>query len=284
MRIPNEEKPHFSASQIICYLQCPLQYHFQYEMGIAWEKTPSAVLFGGAVHKGVEQINKGLMDGGIDIDMAKVEFTTAWKDGTLNEIAWKEDPSELYQKGGQLLELYANEMKDERPTEIELPFRLPIVDPKTGLFISQRDFVGKIDAIFTDDTIVEIKTTGRSPVQQEIDQNLQITLYSWAYRLLYGKPEKTIKVVNLVKTKEPKIAVIETKRTERDHSWLLATTYQVIRSIEQKLFYPNPIGGFGCFNCQYQSHCREEDDSAYHFLRHNGGDAGRPVESYAGSG
>jgi CRISPR/Cas system-associated exonuclease Cas4 (RecB family) len=252
-------------------------------MGITWEKTPSAVLFGGAVHKGVEQINKGLMNGGIDIAMAKTEFTVAWKDGTLNEIAWKEDPSELYQKGGQLLELYANEMKDQKPTEVELPFRLPIVDPKTGLFISQRDFIGKIDAIFTDDTIVEIKTTGRSPVQQEIDQNLQITLYSWAYRMLYGKPEKTIKVVNLVKTKEPKIAVIETQRTERDHSWLLATTFQVIRAIENKMFYPNPIGGFGCFNCQYQAHCREEDNGAYHFLPNNGGNAGRPVESYAGS-
>jgi len=266
MRIPDEEKPHFSASQIICYLQCPLQYHFQYEMGIAWEKTPSAVLFGGAIHKGVEQINKGLMNGGIDIAMAKTEFTVAWKDGTSSdEIAWKEDPSELYQKGGQLLELYANEMKDQKPTEVELPFRLPIVDPKTGLFIVQRDFVGKIDAIFTDDTIIEIKTTGRSPAQQEIDQNLQITLYSWAYRLLYGKPEKTIKVVNLVKTKEPKIAVIETQRTERQHSWLIATVFQVIRAIEDKLFYPNPIGGFGCFNCQYQRHCQEESDDAYPF-------------------
>jgi len=266
MRIPDEEKPHFSASQILCYLQCPLQYHFQYEMGIAWEKTPSAVLFGGAVHKGVEQINRGLMNGGIDIAMAKTEFTSTWKDGiSLEEIAWKEDPSELYQKGEQLLELYADEMKDQKPTEVELPFRLPIVDPKTGLFIVQRDFVGKIDAIFTDDTIVEIKTTGRSPVQQEVGQNLQITLYSWAYRMLYGKAEKTIKVVNLVKTKKPKIAVVETQRTERDHSWLLATVFQVIRAIEEKLFYPNPIGGFGCFNCQYQRHCQEDNDNAYPF-------------------
>jgi len=258
MRIPNEEKPHFSASQLICYLQCPLQYHFQYELGIAWEKTPSAILFGGAVHKGIEAINNQLMNSGIDLKTAKMEFATAWKDMTSSEeIAWKEDPSELYEKGGQLLELYANEMIDQKPTEVELPFRLPIIDPRTGLFIQKMDFVGKIDAIFTNDTIVEIKTIGRSPVQQEIDQNVQITFYSWAYRLLYGKPEKAIKVVNLVKTKEPKIAVVETQRTERDHSWLLGTTFQVIRAIESKLFYPNPIGGFGCLNCQYQGHCKD---------------------------
>jgi putative RecB family exonuclease len=266
MRIPNEDKPHFSASQLICYLQCPLQYHFQYEMGIAWDKTPSAVLFGSAIHKGVEAINKGLMNGGVDMALAKTEFAIDWKDGTSKEeIAWKEDPSELYQKGAPLLELYADEMKGQKPTEVELPFRLPLVDPKTGLFIKQRDFVGKIDAIFTDDTIVEIKTTSRSPAQQEVDQNTQITFYSWAYRMLYGKPEKVIKVVNLVKTKDPKVVVVETQRTERDHSWLLATTFQVLRAIENKLFYPNPIGGFGCFNCQYQQHCKEDNDNAYSF-------------------
>jgi putative RecB family exonuclease len=266
MRIPNENKPHFSASQLMCYLQCPLQYHFQYELGISWEKTPSAVLFGGAVHKGIEKANRLLMDGGIDIRVVKAEYATAWKDTTsAEEIAWKEDPSELYQKGGELLDLYCLEMASQKPTEVELPFRLPIVDPQTGLFISQRDLVGKIDAIFTDDTIIEIKTTGRSPVQQEVDQNLQITLYSWAYRMLFGKPERAIKVVNLVKTKDPKISVVETQRTERDHSWLLGTTFQVLRAIDQKLFYPNPIGGFGCFNCQYQQHCKEDNDNAYSF-------------------
>ena len=264
MRIPNEDKPHFSASQLICYLQCPLQYHFQYELGITWDKTPSAVLFGSAIHKGVEAINKGLMNGGVDMALAKTEFAVDWKDQTSSdEIAWKEDPSELYQKGAPLLELYADEMKGQKPTEVELPFRLPLVDPKTGLFIKERDFVGKIDAIFTDDTVVEIKTTSRSPAQQEVDQNTQITFYSWAYRMLYGKPEKVIKVVNLVKTKDPKVVVVETQRTDRDHSWLLASTFQVLRAIENKLFYPNPIGGFGCFNCQYQQHCKEDNDSAF---------------------
>ena len=282
MNIPNEERPHFSCSQLICYLQCPLQYYLQYELGLVWEKTPSAILFGGAVHRGVEQINRGLMNSGVDMAMAKADFATAWKEGLAEEIAWKEDPNELYQKGIELLELYADEMKDERPTEIELPFRLPIIDPATGLFIAQRDAVGKIDAIFTDDTIVEIKTSGRSPVQQEIDQNLQLTLYSWAYRLLYGKPEKTIKVISMVKTKEPKIVVCETQRTERDHSWLIASVCQIIRAIESKLFYPNPIGGFGCFNCQYQKHCRECDDKDY-FLKFNGGDAGRLEPSYVDS-
>ena len=97
----------------------------------------------------------------------------------------------------------------------------------------------------------------RSPVQQEIDQNIQLTLYSWVFRMLYGQQEKAIKVVSLVKTKEPKVIITDTWRVAREHSWLIATFAQVIRGIEMKLFYPNPIGGFGCFNCQYQEKCKE---------------------------
>jgi CRISPR/Cas system-associated exonuclease Cas4 (RecB family) len=267
------------------YLQCPLQYYFQYELGIAWEKTPSAVVFGGCIHDAVEAINRGMMNGKPLTDAESVEaFVNSWNTNIKdNEIAWKEDPSELLVKGQSLVQLYYDQMKEEKPTDVEFPFRLPIIDPKTGLFIEQKDLVGKIDAIFTDNTIVEIKTSGKSPVQQEIDSNLQVTLYSWAYRMLFGVPEKAIKVISLVKTKEPKMVITETQRTIRDHSWLIATITQVIRAIDQKLFYPNPIGGFGCFNCQYQAHCKEEDDNEYHFLRFNGSDAGQLEPSYAGS-
>jgi hypothetical protein len=262
-----------------------LQYYFQYELGIAWEKTPSAVVFGGCVHDAVEAVNKGLMEGKPLKDTEAVEaFVNSWNTNQKEEqIAWKEEPSELLVKGQSLVQLYYEQMREEKPTDIELPFRLPIIDPKTGLFIEQKDLVGKIDAIFSDDTIVEIKTSGKSPVQQEIDSNLQVTLYSWAYRMLFGVPEKTIKVISLVKTKEPKIVVTETQRTIRDHSWLIATITQVIRAIDNKLFYPNPIGGFGCFNCQYQDHCKEDNDNEYHFLRFNGSNAGRLEPSYAGS-
>jgi putative RecB family exonuclease len=285
MRITNEERPHFSVSQLTCYLQCPLQYYFQYELGIAWEKTPSAVVFGGCVHDAVEAVNRGLME---DNPLKNIEaedvFLNSWKMNLKdNQIAWKEDPSELFEKGKVLIQLYYDQIRNEKPTDVELPFRLPLIDPSTGLFIETRDVVGKIDAIFTDDTIIEIKTSGKSPVQQEIDSNLQVTLYSWAYRILFGVPEKAIKVISLVKTKEPKIVITETQRTVRDHSWLIATITQVIRAIDQKLFYPNPIGGFGCFNCQYQEHCKGDNENEYNFLQQHRGDAGRLEPSYAGS-
>jgi len=265
MRIENEERPHFSVSQLVCYLQCPLQYYYQYVKGLAWKTTPSAVAFGACIHNTVEKVNRGLMEGKpISSTDATSKFINDWTENIQTDgISWKtpEESADMLVKGQELIELYCDEVKASRPTEVELQFRLPIIDPSTGLFIDSRDLVGKLDAIFDDDTVVEIKTTYRSPAQQETDINLQLTLYSWAYRMLYGKPEKGIKVVNLVKTKEPKVITVETRRVEREHSWLIATIAQVLRGIDLKLFYPNPIGGFGCFNCQYQAYCKEERDA-----------------------
>jgi putative RecB family exonuclease len=284
MRIANEERPHFSVSQLTCYLQCPLQYYFQYELGMAWEKTPSAVVFGSTIHTAVEAINRGLMEGQpIKNIEAENVFLDSWKYNLKeNQISWKEDPTELSEKGKVLIQLYYDQMRYEKPTDVELPFRLPLIDPLSGLFVEKRDVVGKIDAIVVEDTIIEIKTSGKSPVQQEIDQNIQLTLYSWAYRMLFGSNERNIKVISLVKTKEPKIVVTETQRTKRDHSWLIATIAQVIRGIELRLFYPNPIGGFGCFNCQYNTYCKE-DGYEHYVLQLNGRDAERLEPSYAGS-
>jgi len=99
MRIPDEDKPHFSSSQLICYLQCPLQYYFQYELGIAWEKTPSAVVFGGSIHSAIEAINRGLMEN-TPINRAQAEnvFTASWKEGCFRQ--YKKGTPAKYVKSG----------------------------------------------------------------------------------------------------------------------------------------------------------------------------------------
>jgi hypothetical protein len=52
----------------------------------------------------------------------------------------------------------------------------------TQLIIHHR----QIDAVSEVGTIIEIKTAGKTPAQIDIDTNLQLTLYSYAYRMLYG--------------------------------------------------------------------------------------------------
>ena len=64
MRIINEERPHFSISQLTSYLQCPLRYYFEYVQGLPWPCVPSAVVYGASIHSAIEAINRSLMNGG----------------------------------------------------------------------------------------------------------------------------------------------------------------------------------------------------------------------------
>ena len=83
---------------------------------MAWEKTPSAVVFGGCVHDTVEAINRGLMEGKpIKNIEAENVFLNSWKLNLKeNQIAWKEDPTELSEKGKVLIQLYYDQMRNEK--------------------------------------------------------------------------------------------------------------------------------------------------------------------------
>lgn len=259
MNIQNEEKPHFSASQLMAYLQCPLQYYFQYEEGIAWKTTPSAVAFGGVMHKALERLNESLyLEEPPKLDQITDDFIRYWtQEVEGNNISWAkpEESAELMTKGQEMLAIYYDAFKEVKPKAVEQMFRVPILDPTTGLYVVQRDIVGKMDML-GEGVIYEIKTSGRTPGQEEIDNNLQITIYSLAYRFIYGRPESVIRVVVLVKTKQPKLEVVETKRTEKDHTRLVKLVDKILKQIENKVFYPNPVG-FSCSGCQYRQECED---------------------------
>jgi hypothetical protein len=128
----------------------------------------------------------------------------------------------------------------------------------TGLFIESHDLVGKIDAISEIGTIIEIKTARAVPNQFEVDTNLQLTLYSWAYRMLYGQPEEKIMIISLVKTKEPQVVCLKTSRGEASYTRLFKLIESVLKAIKQELFYCNQLNIWGCRSCQYLAECESE--------------------------
>jgi putative RecB family exonuclease len=80
------------------------------------------------------------------------------------------------------------------------------------------------------------------------------SLYSYAYEILYQKPPKLLKVVNFVKTKKPKIVVLETKRTKADYQRLFYLANQVLKGIKHQIFFPRP--SFWCKDCEYEKYCK----------------------------
>jgi CRISPR/Cas system-associated exonuclease Cas4 (RecB family) len=252
-----ETRPHFSVTQLNTYLACPYKYYLAYEEKLQWEKVPSGVAFGSAIHRTIEKYNRALSDGGMDKKAAIAFFTDEWgREGKREEVEYRkpDEQEELMDKGRRLVQLYCRKFADMKPQAVERTFRLPILDISTGLFEGSRDILGKIDLI-SDDGVMELKTSVRSINQREVDTSLQLTLYSWAYRMVYGQEEKSLKTVALLKTAKPSVQIVETCRTAEDHSRLMELISQVIRAVELRVFYRNPATRYGCDGCVYRIAC-----------------------------
>lgn len=253
----DEIRPHFSMTQLNAYLDCPYRYYLSYIEKLPWEKLPSAVAFGSSIHRAIERFNRTLLDGGMNEEDIVKAFEEQFKVETARdkiEFKDKDEKDELLDKGKSLIQLYHQQYGNIKPQAIERTFRLPILDPATGLFVSSRDILGVIDLVANDE-IIEIKTSGKSMSQKEADSSLQLTLYSWAYRMIRGKEEKAIKTVNLVKNSKPVIQTIETHRTSAEHTRLMELISQVAKAIDAGIFYRNPNTRYGCDGCVYLNAC-----------------------------
>ncbi|MHA2066489.1 MAG: PD-(D/E)XK nuclease family protein, partial [Candidatus Thorarchaeota archaeon] len=149
-------------------------------------------------------------------------FTKQWNtESGREEIEFRntDEREQLMDKGRRLIQLYSQQFAGMNPQAVERSFRLPILDVSTGMFESSRDILGRIDLV-ADGGVIEVKTSGRSINQRQADTSLQLTLYSWAYRMIFGSEEKSLKTVALLKTAKSEIQVVETYRTAEDHSRL----------------------------------------------------------------
>jgi len=78
-----------------------------------------------------------------------------------------------------------------------------LVNPSNGDRLGL-NLEGFIDLIEKDDTIVEFKTSNQTFTQKNVDDNLQLTAYSYAFEIIYQKPPKHLRVINFVKNKKAK--------------------------------------------------------------------------------
>ena len=252
-----EARPHFSVTQLNTYLACPFKYYLSYEEKLRWERVPSGVAFGSAMHRTIEEFNRKLSNGSMDENAAIAFFADQWyAESGREEVEFRnpEEREQLMDKGKRLVQLYSQQFADMKPQAVERSFRLPILDVSTGMFEASRDILGRIDLV-ADGGVIEIKTSGRSISQRVVDTSLQLTLYSWAYRMIAGSEEKSLKTIALLKTAKSEIQIVETYRTAEDHSRLIELITQVIRAVELRVFYRNPATRYGCDGCVYRMAC-----------------------------
>ena len=249
---------HFSVSQLTTYLNCPAKYRFGYIEKLPWEFQPADMVFGTVCHQTVAHFHATKCE----LEQMVADFERRWE----REVAETDNlrfrslnAKQLQTRGKELMTSYHQQFSSIVPQDVELFFELPMLDINTGRYVEQT-IQGRIDLV-SEETVYEIKTSGKSYTQDQADTSLQLTFYSWAYQYLYGKPASGLKLIALVKTKVPKIQVLETKREMADYSRLYSLMTGVINAIQKGVFYPNPMTVYGCGNCQFQQLCSGKEDS-----------------------
>lgn len=160
-----------------------------------------------------------------------------------------EDPAALVQLGEALVRLFMERFTEPLPATVEERFELPLLDSRTGEELSVR-LVGYTDFTLPG-TVGELKTTTRKTDPSQ--WSLQLAAYAWAYESLKGV-RPSVRVIELVKTKVPKIEVHDLVVDAASIAWFLEVACEALAGIEAGAFFPNP--SWICASCEYRKACR----------------------------
>lgn len=247
-------KDHISVSQINLYLACSFKYRLTYIDEVPKPFKPAALAFGSAIHSALEWIHKQILQGKTMDEAKAIDiFEADWYAMAIDEIRYKNGETEkvLLEKGRNMIAVYLESRGDNSIRAVEMPFEVPLADVETGETLPI-PLKGVIDLVEENDTIVDFKTAARAMSDEDLANNLQLTVYSYAYTHL-TKREPALRFDVLFKTKEAKIEHLPTIRTQNDHRKLFFIAKEVLKSISSGVYYPNP--SWRCTDCEYRSMC-----------------------------
>ena len=257
---------HISHSQIFTYLNCSLKYFFAYVEGRLPERRPEALLLGSALHAGIARYYWGLKKYGhaepLSLLQDLVEDHLIWDVGD-NEIpvAYKEgsDEKSLLADGRRLVETFFRNIEPMEVVSVEQPLSASLYDEEGNP--TDMKLIGIVDCIQRDDKgnliIIDHKTAARGYSKDKIEQDLQMTVYSYlvcANKMVPAKSDTAHRFDVLVKLKkEPRLDLYHTTRTAADRRRLAKTISRVLKGIESGVFFPNP--GWMCQDCMHATAC-----------------------------
>jgi hypothetical protein len=203
----------------------------------------SSSVYGTAVHKTIKLAYDNDLSKG---DMSKV-FKQEWV-----QLASGKDVVFLHEKdylnklteGQELVATYYDKFMKGVPPPKKVEY---FVSRKDGIKIGKHNVVAVFDQITHDDKVVDLKT-GLKPTQNQLDLDLQFTIYSYAYRQIYGGEESGLVLRHLGTMKD-----LVTTRTEKDFTILLNEVNKVESKIDSGIFLRNLDRD--CSRCYFLNHC-----------------------------
>ena len=251
---------HWSYSSVNQFLRCPLQFYFQRILGLPQPTVGSGLVLGSSVHGALELYHRSLHERRpVKTDRLHRAFLDAWKEReSKSEIEFRKGDTRdgSIAQGISLIEVYLKEPPPENIVAVEQEMIFPIHNSQ-GEYL-ETPMVAIVDLLTRDKdelAITELKTSGRSYGNFEVDVSLQPTSYANAVWETFGE-QANVEYAILVKTKTPKLQRLTTVRNEDDFGRLGDTVQAVERAIEAKAFYPNETP-MNCSTCSYRDPCRE---------------------------
>lgn len=243
---------HLSFSGTDTYLKCGKQYEFRYISGI---KSPPgvALIEGSSHHKALEQNNLQKKDQGRDMsysnltDIFMTDFRTRVK--AEENVQWGgETEDNIFSRAKILHEKYINQVAPNiHPIEIEKKFEIPLEVEKGNTIIIKG--VCDLEQV---ENLLDYKTAARSKGQAEVDNSLQLSLYSYATK------KREVGIIELIKKANPEIGMITSRRDATQVLWALEVVKSVAKAIQAKVFPLAPPTSWACSErfCGYWGMCR----------------------------
>jgi putative RecB family exonuclease len=243
---------HLSHSQVSSWLRCPRAYQHRYLLNTPQERSSIHLLFGSSVHDAIAAEAQRRMDG----DEGGLEYAQdAFKEMMVAKAIITDADIDLAKKtfnewlelGKGLIDAYFEHGVVDHVVELEREFNLILPDgtPLNGFL----DFVvDKGDGL----EVVELKTAARSYSDMQVRLAEQATAYAWSL----GADQREVKVtyIVLVKTKVPKVQVIETVRGPKDVKRFQDLALSVGKGISSGCF-PRNQSVQNCSKCEFRDGC-----------------------------
>jgi putative RecB family exonuclease len=251
---------HISYSQINTYATCPLKYRFNYIDGLEPEFTSSALVFGSAMHAGIQAYLQSILEADpLRPDHLLDVFREEWRGSRGPKIRYsaRESEESLVNKARELFTLFVDQYDTEAEViAVEESFTMDLNELINDGPCDLPPFIGYMDAIIQNGStaLIDYKTSSRKP---NGDMNaMQLVAYSLgATTLGYEPNELTYRYEYLVKTAKPELVTCPVRIDDDDRRRFLKMTTRVWKAIQSEIFFPNP--SYLCSSCGFQRQCKE---------------------------
>jgi len=261
------KQPHLSASSINTYLECGLQYKFSKIDRLKPDFRSDNLLYGISIHRVLADFHQQRLIGTIiSADDLCDLFDQYWKKSAEGDTSIrytkKQDFNSILHNGKALLRAYHKSVpKDQYDiVAIEEPFAIT----PDGLDIP---IIGVMDLVEEDGDgtiiITENKTSGKAYSNNQIDQNLQLTVYQIAARSNgYKDRNILLRIDCLIKTMTPKFQSYYTFRSGLDEHRAIRRIQRVYNGIKKGVFIPHD-SSWKCPYCEFKSYCDQWFSEGY---------------------